>query len=1080
MGKLLSSFLLIFSFTFNGFAGLETPRTEKREESSPQIVPTQLTFLQNKMNSFLAAMGRAQEVNGDSVVPTISTEEANLFGLRGQSIIVPTKNSTEIFQLGNSLLPIPAPTVSDVLLQTKMYIKEGELLIQHNSQQIIQRITGFNFIDFVHDGQFLFLLNKGGRVFAVNNRYIKKILFQAPLPIFEVGRLAVSESLSDAKINVVTEEKGPLKLSEDLAARVKPIDENQQLAFTKGDLFISVAGETVDVLNRGDVFDNYMASAKYLTLLTYQNNPRFFETESEIRKILDQDSEVLEKMQVLIEDPKLQEALKSDSSFSILSSLPPYVFEELLPYLHQIHNQLKNGSQRKRILFEQFLNDIEKVRKNKIQSSTNFKTKKTLPSKLQRLARQLKIDFEGASKKALDVVDRTLTKENISRVAMTLGVLSGAVGIDSITGGHIAAWSISFASQFWHTWFAPWSTPGIGGSTLKAVGTLMLAPYLYQVTGYLGGLITGQNYKEVLNKISFKTYAAMNSYIQLLSMFFNQKNLLPSARRGINPFNNLKSMNAPWVNADHLAENRRAIESSESENLRLDNAAWLLAHAIILDLDEIDPVAAATAEIELSQNRMNAEGLLEKKYLQSASKSQMKEVSTLALGIKQAIVDLGQKDFISGLKKVSPDKLAAIIFRAYELRDEMKLNSNFSNTVKRIGLKTKLFWQKKLPRGFGVFASESFLELLYAEPNEALMRQNLRVFKNAFTGELLLSSVIGDYSDTSKPDKLLANPNGPLGVNPSFFAQQLQSVLYLVFANPARMFLDFSLVRDPSAQKPTPDQLVHPRTEREGGFFETAKEYVKNVTNLPKLNMGYYAIRHLQKTWLMVMSGLTMAVFVRYGVLNQSVDQAVVGELYRMISSYLVYGWLWGLETRSLTLLEHEVEARAEILRDAQYRINQGLIENNGEMIREGLDRLEKVYNDAGKSLNLPQDWSTKSSEQIRLLAQDFLVKDLNRSVIPYKPNELFMRMITVATVVFGSEVSSKFFSMAYASNQTLTEMLAILGHGVTTAGIAYSTIWGIQTMINKTSEYLNDRKTIKKEEENKREKINRCVHMLK
>jgi hypothetical protein len=327
---------------------------ENQSAIGSHIDPSQLNWLQSKFNSFLAAMGKAQREGGADLQASSISKQANLFGLRGQSIIIPNKKGTGTFLLGDSLLPLSAPTVSDVLVQTEFFIKNGELVIQHKPQLLTQRITGFDFVSYKHDGQFLFLLNKDGRVFAINNRFLKKFLFQSPVPIFQVGNIRTQDGLEKAKLEVILEEKGPTQLDRDFENEIYP-KEGQKLAFYKGDIFVELNGVTVDVLDRAELLDNYMASSKYLALLCYQNNPRFYETENELRGILDQYSELLEKMQSLIEKLKMQESVRSESTFRVLSSLSPYALQELLPYLHQLHDSLKNGSQRKRILFEKFI-----------------------------------------------------------------------------------------------------------------------------------------------------------------------------------------------------------------------------------------------------------------------------------------------------------------------------------------------------------------------------------------------------------------------------------------------------------------------------------------------------------------------------------------------------------------------------------------------------------------------------------------------------------------------------------------------------------------------------------------------------
>jgi hypothetical protein len=1086
LSHLLALLVLQGSFTpvaraqWNPPSGSNIQGTPLREKASEQ--------LRNKLNAFMAEIAHLQAVeNPQEVVPTLDKSEANLFGLREQSLTIPTSRGVEVFRLGDSLLPLPTPSVSDVLVQTEMQIENGDLLIRHLSRKIVQRISGFNFVSLKHDGQFLFLLTKDGGVFAVSNRFIKKFLFQGPLPVFKVGvvgSFSANFSPENAQLDVVREGHGPVRLNPELESRLS-LSAGQKIAFTKGDLFIEVDNTTIEVVDRESALDAYLASAKYLALLTYQNNPRFFETDRDLRQLLDQDTELLQEIQAMLEDPEVQMAIESESSFSVLSSLSPYALRELIPYLQQVRESLRTGSQRKRILLDQFIQDVEaRARQAEVvadkegveaqgsgiveQPSNNLSKKarfKALMNRLNQLGAKLKDKYARFMDASLAKIEATMTKSTLTNLAVTLGVMAGILGVDRLTGGHVAAWALNFAAKFWNSWLGPWTDPVVGPATAKAVGILMLTPFLYEATGRLGGLILGKNYRDVLNSFSFKPFGAMAAYLQVFTLMINQKNLMPALRRGVNPLMFRESFNSPFSSDETIAKSRQTLEEKQIYQLRLDSAAWLIAQAVVLESTELDPIAIAMAEITLAENRAQADGLLAKKAARAQSLAETKEMATLAMGIKKTLKDLNKTDLIKGLKSVPPEKLANILFSAYELRDKMRESSGFANSLRRLSQKTQLFWQRSVPRGVGIFGFESYQELLYAEPNDALMRQNLRVFKNAFTGEILLSSVIGSYADMSKPTELLADPSGPLGINQGFFAQQMQSVLFLMLANPAKMYLDFALVRDPSTQHPTADQLLHPRTEREGRFLETGAHYAKNLVNLVKLNMGYYAVRHLKKTFMMIFPAMTIALAVRYGVLDQGIDQAVVGELFRMISSYFAYGWLWGLETRSLTLLEHEVEARAETMMEAQYRINQGLIENNQPMIEEGITRLLKVYEEAGKASGVPENWSSLPEEEIQALAREFLAKDLNDAVVPYHPNDIFMRMVTFSTVVLGSEISSAFFKMAYSSGQPLSQMLDVLLVGGSKAGMAYAGLWALQSALNKASAWRSEYKQIRQEE---------------
>ncbi len=1010
--------------------------------------------LQQKMNGFLAAMAKAQFEDPDALPPRLDEKESNLFGLRTQTILIPTEQGILSYRLGDALLALPTPSVSNIATQVTMEIQDGDLLIQHNSSKITQKIAGFNFVSLAQDEQFVFLLTKSGEVHAISNRFLKKFLFQAPVPVIKVDNVELPEG-APATIGVVSEATGPTQLSQGLQEEMI-LDEDQKAAFTKRDVFVNAGETTIKVMDRADLLDDYSMSAKFLALLCYQNNPRFYETDKVLRELLDQNPEHLDKMQAMLDDPAVQEALNSDETFRVLSSLPPYALKDLNNYLIEISDLLKNGEQRKRILIDELRARVDQ----EIQRAPIAEEKKQAQNKMiqqfARAGKQLKSDFNDFLGKTNALIEKTMTKETLTNVAIGLGVLGSAVTLDHVSGNHFAAWALDFGAKF----FPVWSSAETAIPTAKALGALMLAPYVYEATGYLGGLITGVGSKSAfLAKASFQIYGLMAGYFQAATWLMGIKNFMPAARRGINPF---RGMTTPFASNKKQAESRRGLEKNILSDLRIDNAAWMLAHSEVIDEDGLDPVAVAEAEIELARNRAAAAGVLERKASAAASLEESEELSQLAMGLRSAVKDLAKKD-VAAKGKISQEKLLGLIENAKKLRKELKENSRLWTAVKRLGQKTQRLFTKKLPRGFGVFASESFRDLFYAEANESLMNQNFRIFRYAFIAELLLSSVIGPYADPSHPAQLLANGQGFLGFNPSFLAQQLQGILFLVIANPARMFLDFALAKDPSSASPSNDQLIYPKQERKAGYFETAKSYFKNLRNPVKMNMGYYALRHLKKSWLMILPGITMAILVRSGVLGQSIDQAVVGEIYRMIAAYLAYGWLWGLETRSLTLLEQDTFKLAAEERDAEFRINQGLRENNKEMIKQGITRLVAVFRASNREA-LVEDVEAIPNDKLEAIADQLLRAESEKSVRPSHPNELFMRTVTVSAAVFGSHLSNEFFAMAYSSTDTLWQMLLTLAGGVGTAGVAYSAIWAVQTAINKTHALLQEAKQLRAE----------------
>lgn len=1099
-------YTLVLSFIWSPLSAHTEGIENQAQDFSSQL---QTNFFSNAQNAFMLSLANLQQqqfTNSSQVLPPkLNANQAKFMGLGIQKMLVRDRNNNYVpFKYGQSVFSLPTPQVSDIS-QVNISIHNGDIYFEHTKSKNVHVIESLNIVSLDRDAQFIHMISHEGELYSISIRFLKQFMFQSDVPVFAMGTIEAAKQKENLKIGVVHPLSSPTNLSPALEKNLKQsfTHKDQKIAFNEGDIYINSGDLTLDIIDREDLVATALASSKYLALLCLLNNPRGAETLTEIRQMLEMTPVEFEQIQAEIE--KFQNIdLSSPENFHLLSSLNPYVFEKLIPYMQNVYTSLNSGDVRNRITLEN-AQKLRAQRDKELAEEKEFDQKhEETRNKLHHLGLQLKHQYDHFLKQTARSVEKSITKENILKISKVLAIVSGTAAIDYLTGEHLAVWATSFAAHFWHDVLPTYSDPVVGPRTLHAVLMLVPAPFMYLATGYLGSLITGLTRNQFLAKISFFTYGSVAGVFQILFSDLNLKNIVPTLRRGMDPleikfqkkradqsmkeyFSDLmpyrNAFNIPIINTNNnMANNRFELEKKAVYELRLDNAAQLLARAILLKDEKIDIVSQAISEIELAKNRSQAFGVLEKKANQEISKDEMLQIEKLSLQIRSTLSDLNDPDIIEGLSKMSPDKIAEISSQAKNYLNTINQNPTVKGSIKRYSYKvlsylrkTDLFFRQKLPRGAGVFFADASNELAHAEANDAIIKQNLRVFFVSYLNEILAGSVAGAYANMNKPNDLLGNPNGPFGINQSFFTQTVNSIIFLTFANPARMFLDFALSKDPTQFSPHESELIEPRVERADSFVNTGKNFAKNAFNLYKLNMGHYAIRHLIKTWQMIIPGIAMAVISRHYLGIQSLEASTIGEVWRMTTAFFPVGLMWAFETRNATLLDQEYQARAHKLKQTQYKINQGLSENNNEMTWNGVDELLKFYEAENKTPLVQRSEFMKNPNQLKENAQKLLIADLKHSVIGYRPNEYFMKAITLGMVYLGAEVASSYFKIVYDPKLSIGELLYNLENGIILMGKGFTTIWAVQKGINYAVDTYKEQKELKREQ-----KIMMCRELFK
>jgi hypothetical protein len=424
-----------------------------------------------------------------------------------------------------------------------------------------------------------------------------------------------------------------------------------------------------------------------------------------------------------------------------------------------------------------------------------------------------------------------------------------------------------------------------------------------------------------------------------------------------------------------LGTRDRAVGALLERNRRQDLAAWILANAVVSESSKVD-LATLRVMFERGAVALPREIFHDEEFL----KRWQKTARQLRLVLSE-FEELGVEE----LKKVSPVALA----RYYKVaRETVHQLENPKSALTSVLAELRLRWYelgKASPVAVAKFGLEENRFSRSAVASSFVSREHWNQYSSDMRFSILFMSGWGARADFSQPERLAADPKGPLMTNPAHFADTLeQTIIYMVPAAASMALLYQSESLKPMVKPRHIDSRFSPIEElqsrqfieREEAFNEALLAWLKQGLNLPKAAYGEIFLRGIVKQFRTFQGYFLRGSIIRIFVGNQSADVALLAISYTWLVSKLAFGWPFVLVNRTDQLYSEELDKNQRLMEDVRGQLLRAIRSGGVDSLKLATEALIDLYRSRAQQ---PLTGLVSEVEKVLKSKKDFLKLDAQK-----------------------------------------------------------------------------------------------------
>lgn len=438
---------------------------------------------------------------------------------------------------------------------------------------------------------------------------------------------------------------------------------------------------------------------------------------------------------------------------------------------------------------------------------------------------------------------------------------------------------------------------------------------------------------------------------------FRQTTFLEAIRTGLNPFRKVKEDSVIGKMAGLKRDSsvgtnnplgglwgknsKKAFEEERIQKLRLqsavhqqkakvDNLAWLLAILVVSEKESIDPalIAAVGSDMVSPENIENI----------FTDKEKTDEFILLLSTLSKQLNDLQYKSADLDVTELNKEKMQTMLDLAYANAKAIKAKSKLEvkTGILNNWIRYKSGRFKNWVLNWGVTEHEFLMKVF---TNKFVSNQIERHFVPDHLMVAGIYALVGERADLMQPDQLAADPNGFLKTNGVHWADVSLNTYSHFFASGSSLALVYQRLHSEAENNyEALEDFIFPTKERTEGFLRSTGLWVKNVSNPLKADLGALMWKRFQRYVATSQAALIMWMATRLVFTDQPVGDMLLAFVIFRFAANWVFGYPWDIVDRGTQLQENREEEMNLALKDARFKLSQGLKEENPERAKELLD----------------------------------------------------------------------------------------------------------------------------------------------
>ncbi|MFN3696322.1 MAG: hypothetical protein ACK4VO_02680 [Pseudobdellovibrio sp.] len=978
----LICFILIFGMISQSFASWPQNKSNPTD-SAISINPQDLAEAQLDATQLANAITEIE--NGS--LKNRSIQEFDQFRLANQSIIIFDKNgSSTTYQLNDFNVRIPQVIFTDLKIhfdETKNeLIFEALVGANKNGENgtVVARqiIPNMKIAALVRDPEIISFIDDTGRLHAIDFGYLTEQVFKSPIPVFQnlwMPTKTDNHTISRFKLKYLTLGTKPYSEQEINESSILPLDPKGRPLIKAGDLAIEGINtdtnerQLVGIFSRSVMHEQMAIGSQQLQLMSMLLNPDNEKIQSALdiiqkieqnEKIANEQDLDLKKMPLVIKkvfqqlrtsqlqslDNANQNNLKNQKRVTGQLDLKNWhrdyqtIYNNMIQQQPDIDESLieKNWPQGVKPLQGPVLLNDNKKQSRISKTLIDLQTKKNL-NRLSGLFAGL-----GLSYLVLPyAIDHSTTVEQIKTISWIYENFYPAILKDSMyrtplllsTVSLIAIWPVSVALS------------AVAGKAFNTLSDRLqnsqseMARKVRDIAKKWGPLNDWQR----ITTYGLRLYAwLMYPYWRVIASMLRQKTFFTALENGINPFTLIKKKSelgqkfnlerdvriglnnifAKQADLDQKTNlNVALISAKTAERKKIENMAWALATIIVSEKNGFDPATLALLaeeKIQINQKQIN--------QILSDPKIKKQWELTADRILSQSIQFIESGDLT---KTISDSELLSKMYEnAQQIADEIKKQPELIQKLNslRYAFKNKARRFNQAALKIGV-EEHAILKSVIA--SEDVAKQVKQEFTIDHLMVVLIVGFYGERTDLSNPSQLAADPKGFLWTSQAHWNDIFLNTFAHFFVSGSNMVLVLQKMKSHTAQSYRPiEDFLYVSRDRAEPFFTGTKNWIKEVANPIKADLGSIMIKRFNKKFQTFTAGLTMSLGVRTMLqastlgFGTALSMATNAYIFMFFAAYWSYGFIWEPIQVGNMLESERIRQQNEVLKQARIDISQG------------------------------------------------------------------------------------------------------------------------------------------------------------
>ncbi len=897
-------------------------------------------------------------------VSEMPNQAFDIFNLADQKIEILGRDGFIVFDMNHTQVDIPQVPFTSLTVkyddQKKQLVLEGLRGTGNDGSSGVvvarQIINNIDIQSFAKDAELIQIVDKAGRVHAIDMGFVATNAFKSPIPVFKNLWHGATSGLN-IRTGFITRGSQGLIIDE---SSLVPKDQSGGVRLTAGDLYIAekslVPGlndRVIAVLSRDVTYEAIIRGYRMLSFQSALVSPEI-QTRLNIEKAI-QDLD----QKILIEQARVNNGTENPLVKRILSTFN----DQFRAHLTSSGTAVGKLSENQRDHFSQqewHATAAELLQANPSKSSdelerdwnkliSKYKPEEAVKSEprattLARLRQKfsaknsMKIlaSFLGASSIAYlaypFVHDAYIIHEQIKVLNWAYENLYPPVLKDAVYRVPLLLSMASLAAIA----VEAQAVSCLVGATLRSMADKVKDQTTRQAI-YIKDLAKNWAPLDVWQRI---TTFGMRLYCWLILPYWRvsieyilrQKTFFSAINNGLNPFqkilassemgrklglteNQRLGLNAVFSNSQmqkDILANQQIQSALVDQNRKTESMAMVISAVLLGEKYGIDPVTIG--QIVENSEQLNLE------WLDSPEKQ--KEWTRLTESLLRSMNDLKNGEV------VIDDKMSQLIEKYYVSgRDLLEELNRMSPPRKKLAdLKTKF---AKMARRILISASNfavadhEFLKKVFTD--KFVSGQ----VKQEFTVDhMMVVAVVGLYgerADMEKPQYLSAEADGLLWTSKAHWFDIFYNTFIHFFIAGSQTALLFQKVKPQTAKNYGPvENYIYESAERTQDFKSAAYQWAKDVLTPWKADLGGLMIKRFFKRFTTLTAGLTLLIILRWGVFQMPFEHAIVAWAFNFVAAYWFFGWIWDPVQRGNQMEGERIEEMNKRLNKARFNLMNG------------------------------------------------------------------------------------------------------------------------------------------------------------